>query len=943
MGSDSGSSSSSKRSSSKSSNSSSSSSASEKPAAKTKASETAQQKKWADSSSEDEPVTKRAVMRSQSDKRYAHVKEIIKNIKNHMKIEDFAQLQADYFSVLASVEKLKAVLKEDKPPNFVIQVLRNLEEFVTKINENADQKKKMSKNKAQAFNTLRSKIKKGNKDFEDDLKRLEEHPSEFEDESSEEEEEVKEESSSAKSEASDSSDSDSSSSSSGTESDDEKSDGDWDKSDSDSSSDGDMDEDEKRRKRMQRWLKTDSDYEEEERERQAKKKVLEEKEEAKKKKAEKTRIAIQKGEARKDEIQSDVPTGKLCVDENLPWDKLEEKINNLVQQRGRKGFDRQTTLKMAEDFIILLDKHGATNWKIYLVSHLISIELDKAEGAYKGIRHESWVDILRNLHRMMALFETWGDDRETAPGAANTPQSFTTLVDCFVSHIESLDDELYKSLQFSGDASTIEFQNALQDSHSHVHMLVHAIRFLEKVDRKIALGDVAHRLLEQLHYRHDDMNTAVYSYIRDHVASPAEASIWVWKDSAAFFEDLRQKVYEVIDPRKKVRALLCTVFHLALHDNYIKARNLLYYSNTGERVADMDVNTQILYNRAIAQMGLCAFRRMMIPEAHNALVELCAFMKTKELLAQGMAFYKYTERTDERHEQEKKEKMRQVPFTMHIDLDLLESVHLISAMLLDIPNIAHQAFEPNNKKIISKPLRRLLEQNSNQTLQTPPENSRECVIAACRHMRKGDWRKCIAVIDDLRFWRFIRKEDEAHVRELLRERIKVESLRTYLFSSLTLYTAFQVDQLVDFFELDKKKIHSTISKMIINNEIPASWDSTSQYLVVQKSQMKVLHKLALEMAERLLSVLEGNERTLDVKCGNKESLQQKGQMQGKWDPQQNRRGYGRGVGGQRPQVLDASQGQRKGKGKGQKGKGQRTGYSTGWGERKPMQRDGYQR
>ena len=63
------------------------------------------------------------------------------------------------------------------------------------------------------------------------------------------------------------------------------------------------------------------------------------------------------------------------------------------------------------------------------------------------------------------------------------------------------------------------------------------------------------------------------------------------------------------------------------------------------------------------------------------------------------------------------------------------------------------------------------------------------------------------------------------VRKMLTDKIKEESLRTYLFTYATIYDAISMATLADMFELPVKQVYGIISKMIINEELMVSYPS----------------------------------------------------------------------------------------------------------------------
>ena len=232
---------------------------------------------------------------------------------------------------------------------------------------------------------------------------------------------------------------------------------------------------------------------------------------------------------------------------------------------------------------------------------------------------------------------------------------------------------------------------------------------------------------------------------------------WMVVDGAAGDIDdamnrLGRVVYRLGEARLKTRTMLCQIYHHAVHDRVDKARELLLMSRIQDIILHTnDVLTQVLYNRALTQVGLACFREGRYRQAYFALRDLAATNnpmyareRMRELLAQGTGRQKRSE------EEEKEERRRRIPAHMHINLDVVDAAHTICAMLLEVPNMAAAEHDASRSEI-SRHFRALLAQHATQT-QGPPETPSQHIVAASAALTGGDWRRCVELLMGLPMW-----------------------------------------------------------------------------------------------------------------------------------------------------------------------------------------------
>jgi len=325
------------------------------------------------------------------------------------------------------------------------------------------------------------------------------------------------------------------------------------------------------------------------------------------------------------------------------------------------------------------------------------------------------------------------------------------------------------------------------------------------------------------------------------------------------FEQLAEYLYRHGSGRDRTRALLFHVYYLSIHNRFNEARDLLLMSHIQENINDSDIKTRILFNRSIAQFGLCAFRCGEYRHSLTSLAEFYPSNRIKELLAQGFS----RSYTDRNLEKEKEERRRQYPFHMHINIDMIETFHLISAMFEEVPNMA--VYSTNRRRIISKTFRHHFNHYTRQAFNGPPENTRDGVMAATVALQEADWEKSYKHIHELKLWNYV--PHQAYVKSLIQKKIQEVALRTFLLSYAPQYVSVDINTLSIMFQLEQSFIHKVASEMIFTEQLQGAWDQTSSIIIMTAQPLSKLQRSALSFSEKAALFVEQNERLMDQRIG----------------------------------------------------------------------------
>lgn len=784
--------------------------------------------------SSDEEDEKRVIL-TEKDKRVGALRDAARTARNHMNIMDCVSLRASFENIVKLIEKSKKVFDQEKMPKFVFRILADMEDLLNEIYANRSSTK-LSKASAKVLSLLRQRVKKHNRDFADDIEAYRQDP----DEDTEDDE------------PEDFAESDSDASSADEDSDEESEEGAAseasvemdDQSDESDSSDDESDIDEGDVSDMAAKYRTREywtiGYN-------------------KKKATDKLLGAVssqnQEASASRKEVEQVAPEEKKEIDYTPAV--ILENLGEILALRGKRNVDRNSILS---DIEFLLEKCNdlalSLKLRISLLSSLLDFNLNKT--GYMKAEHwkkatELFLTIIKVLMNHPKIRLTEKAEVEETIFAENSSLSDKTDPKASVQYVSG---NLRSFLSRFSD----EFMNAMQeiDPHSEEYVdrladEITVLRVAAKVQKYYERMSMKERVLECALLRVEYLYPKYVSRLDVHnpeFNNNVSGNVFQLEDTV--FHRLCRFLLAEGGPLVKTRVTLSLVYNHCIHNNFFKARDLFLMSHVQEHITHADIPSKILYNRTLAHLGLCAFRSGFYRDAVQSISDLYSTGRIREILAQGVS-HKY----DTKIELLQLERSQQIPFHLHISMEYLDAVHVLSAMILEIPNIVVEQSD-DRRFVISRNFRKQWDAYIKNPFNGSPETTRDCAMAASRALFEGRWREAHNIVMKMKMWSLITFPDG--VREHVEKAIKETALKTFLASKGRQYATLSLSHLCSMYELDEETVYGISSKMMIRDQLEGVWDTASKCIIMHPSDLNSIQTSAMQLADKVSLLVDQNER-----------------------------------------------------------------------------------
>jgi len=582
------------------------------------------------------------------------------------------------------------------------------------------------------------------------------------------------------------------------------------------------------------------------------------------------------------EKSSDLEASQKKVDffkadaKDISFEMVDTKMKEIVLLRGKKGTNRSEAVEMLTK---LISYAKCVPQEVEILVNAVSAQFDIAGSMAVHMAVPVWKECIKNVHQIVTLLRdrpqitladhTDIDSRPSGDEIINgAPVTFQGSICGFT---ERLDDEFLKSLQCI-DPHSKEYVSRLKDESLLLALIDNVAEYSLSCDDISSVVKMKLRYLEHVYYKPDEVYDTVCEFIQpenqvsllqeNSVVSNCRNSNESHKSNRTIkICALTSFLLKHGDERTRARAILCEIFNEAYIGNFSSAHDKLLMSQLQGSISHADISTQILFNRTMAQLGISAFRKGQFSASHACLYELFSGGRVRELLAQGLNLNRFHDRTVE---QEKIEKRRQLPFHMHLNLELLESIFLVCCIFIEVPRMTGSKLYLG--RAYSKSFARLIDMYEQQTFNGPAENVRETLMSATVSLVSGDWRHAMKLILSLESWKYLPFNNGDALSSVI-QRLKEEGLRIFLQQYAAQYASASFQVLSEMFELSFSSVYSVICSMISCENLVGSCDLSAKCILVTHEDLNCLQETCTSFVDKLSHINESNDLALNSHLG----------------------------------------------------------------------------
>lgn len=539
----------------------------------------------------------------------------------------------------------------------------------------------------------------------------------------------------------------------------------------------------------------------------------------------------------------------------LTPENVTRKLQEIIASRGKKNIDRNENLNTLRK---LLSMAASSEQKIQILNAQISTEFDIASlGSSSYMPYSLWNSALQNIKLMLELLlsdskfyaqsedngSKSGVDGDDMDGFVGLP-TVAGIRGSFSSYLYRIDDEYLRALQ-NIDSHSNEYIDFMKEELILASVLMKSREFFVAIGSDEAECNVVARFFEHIYYKDN--------------ASLSKCDP-VFPSGKQIYEMISEKANEKL----KQKVQLCLVYNLSLNNDYKSAREIFLAGRFQEIASSLDVQSQIIYNRALVQMAICAFRLGLIKDCYFSLQEICSSGRPKELLAQGSQGQRFTEKTAE---QDRIDRQRQLPTHMHLNIELIDCIFLTCSMILEVPQSAlfSKKINQNDRKMYqSRHLKRLMDAMERSVFDGPAENTRESLVMAARSLALADWESASRLCTSAKAWESLPCFNQG-TRDMVINRIKESALCTFIFSYGSSFESVSLEYLSETFELPIASVVELVNNLIPETGITASFDQDRKFLVWKNSvELTRIQEVALVLSDKVQVIIDRNEETSEM-------------------------------------------------------------------------------